>query len=465
MDDDRPIIDTTDAGPMLGDLIFRHPIDLAIHAIGFRKRLRIRFNRNERLIEPHRLWKQPDGTYLLEAYQVSGNSAWGDMGDPHFARSPLGGYQAWISFPLEAVDILGLAGGPFTPRSDFHPVSEICLGTMTFGEDWGWGSDIETSRKVIDAYLDRGGNFLDTANVYTKGHSEKIIGDHIGKDPSKRDRVVIATKCSGNMFPGDPNGGGSGRKAMTNAVDESLRRLQTDHIDLLWCHFWDRNTPIDELLRTVDDLVRAGKVRYFGLSDHPAWVCSMAQYESKVNGYTPIIAIQIEYSLRQRTVEGELIPMAQELGMGVTPWSPLAGGILTGKYTRDKKPGGDEAKRDWSKPTDRDYDIIDVLIAVAEEAGATPAQVALKWVQDKPGVTSTIIGARTMPQLEANLDALDVTLTADQTERLDKVSSVEQAFPFEFLEKIKAAIQHGSTINGDSPDPWPMGPEGDSDRH
>lgn len=344
-------------------------------------------------------------------------------------------------------------------------VSPLCLGTMTFGEDWGWGSDIETSRKVIDAYLDRGGNFLDTANVYTKGHSEKIIGDHIGNDPSKRDRVVIATKCSGNMFPGDPNGGGSGRKAMTNAVDESLRRLQTDHIDLLWCHFWDRNTPIDELLRTVDDLVRGGKVRYFGLSDHPAWVCSMAQYESKINGYTPIIAIQIECSLRQRTVEGELIPMAQELGMGVTPWSPLAGGILTGKYTRDKKPGGDEAKRDWSKPTDRDYDIIDVLIAVADEADATPAQVALKWVQDRPGVTSTIIGARTMPQLEANLDALDVTLTADQTERLDKVSSVEQAFPFEFLEKIKAAIQHGSTINGDSPDPWPMGPEGDSDRH
>lgn len=349
-------------------------------------------------------------------------------------------------------------------------VSPLCLGTMTFGEDWGWGSDIETSKQVIDTYIERGGNFLDTANIYTKGHSEKIIGDHIGKDSSKRDRLVIATKCTGNMFPGDPNGGGGGRTSMINAVEESLRRLQTDHIDLLWSHFWDQHTPIEELLRTVDDLVRTGKVRYFGLSDHPAWVCAMAQYESTMRGFTPIIALQIEYSLKQRTVEDDLIPMARHLGMGVTPWSPLAGGILTGKYTRDTKPSKDEAARDWSTPTERDYDIIDALIEIAKETtvngnAATPAQVALKWVQDRPGVTSTIIGARTMPQLSANLDALEVTLSTAHTARLDEVSAREQAFPHGFLEKVKAVIQGGTTINGESRDPWPLGPEGDEDRH
>jgi aryl-alcohol dehydrogenase-like predicted oxidoreductase len=344
-------------------------------------------------------------------------------------------------------------------------VSPLCLGAMTFGEDWGWGSDVETSKKVIDAYLDRGGNFIDTANIYTKGHSEKIIGDHIGRHPAKRDRLVIATKCSGNMFKGDPNGGGSGRKSMINAVEESLRRLQTDHIDLLWSHFWDQHTPIEELLRTVDDLVRAGKVRYFGLSDHPAWVCAMAQYESTIRGFTPIIALQIEYSLKERTVEGELIPMAQKLGMGVTPWSPLGSGILTGKYTRDAKPTEGRASSGWINITEKQYEIIDALVAVAEKVGASPAQVALKWVQERPGVTSTIIGARTMEQLESNLDALDIDLPDEHRATLDEVSETPQAFPHAFVNNIKTVIQHGSTINGESRDPWPLGPEGDADRH
>ena len=352
-------------------------------------------------------------------------------------------------------------------------VSPLCLGTMTFGEDWGWGSDIETSKKVIDTYIDRGGNFLDTANIYTKGHSEKIIGDHVGKDPAKRDRLVIATKCTGNLFSGDPNGGGSGRKSMMAAVEESLRRLKTDYIDLLWSHFWDQHAPIDELMRTVDDLVRAGKVRHFGFSDHPAWVCVQGQYEAIFRNWTPAVALQIEYSLRQRTVEGDLIPMAQQMGMGVTPWSPLGGGILTGKYTRDKKPSGDEATRDWSAPTEKDYDIVDVLISVATQASGdgqnpravTPAQVALAWVQGKPGVSSTIIGARTMEQLTANLDALDVTLSEAQIALLDEVSDVEQAFPHPFLDKVKTVIQGGTTINGDSRDPWPLGPDNDDERH
>tara|TARA_Y100001933_G_scaffold242653_1_gene270558 strand:+ start:1147 stop:2226 length:1080 start_codon:yes stop_codon:yes gene_type:complete len=344
-------------------------------------------------------------------------------------------------------------------------VSPLCLGTMTFGEDWGWGSDVETSKKVIDTYIDKGGNFIDTANIYTKGHSEKIIGDHIGKHPPKRDRLVIATKCTGNMFNGDPNGGGSGRKSMMAAVEESLRRLQTDYIDLLWSHFWDQNAPIDELMRTVDDLVRAGKVRYFGFSDHPAWVCVQGQYEAIFRNWTPAVALQIEYSLRQRTVEGDLIPMAQEMGLGVTPWSPLAGGVLTGKYTRDKKPDEGRANSGWINLDDRDYKIIDVLLEVAEEAGASPAEVALKWVQDRDGVTSTIIGARTLEQLDANLNALDVTLTDEQTRKLDEVSEQTKPFPHEFVNNIKTVIQGGTTINGESRDTWENAPQSDKERY
>ncbi len=344
-------------------------------------------------------------------------------------------------------------------------VSPLCLGTMTFGTDWGWGSDVETSGRVIDTYLDRGGNFLDTANIYTKGHSEKIIGDHLGKDPAKRDRLVIATKCTGNMFKGDPNGGGGGRKSMINAVEESLRRLQTDHIDLLWAHFWDQNAPIEELLRTVDDLVRAGKVLYFGLSDHPAWVCAMAQYESTIRNYAPIIALQIEYSLKERTVEGELIPMAQKLGMGVTPWSPLGGGILTGKYTRDTKPTEGRASSGWINITEKQYEIIDALVAVADKVGASPAQVALKWVQERPGVTSTIIGARTMEQLESNLDALDIELADEHRATLDEASETPQAFPHNFLNNVKTVMQNGTTINGEHRDVWDNAPQNDSERH
>ncbi|MBZ0171503.1 MAG: aldo/keto reductase, partial [Phycisphaerales bacterium] len=216
-------------------------------------------------------------------------------------------------------------------------VSPFCLGTMTFGEDWGWGSSVEESRRILDAYTDRGGNFIDTANIYTKGHSEQIIGDHIGRHPAKRDRLVIATKFLGNLYRGDPNGGGAGRKSMVAACEQSLRRLQTDSIDLYWMHSWDHLTPIEETLRAMDDLVRAGKVRYLGLSDTPAWKCAQAQTLAHFRGFTPLIALQIEYSLLQRTVENELMPMARELGMGVTPWSPLKYGVLTGKYTRENR--------------------------------------------------------------------------------------------------------------------------------
>jgi aryl-alcohol dehydrogenase-like predicted oxidoreductase len=345
-------------------------------------------------------------------------------------------------------------------------VSPFCLGTMTFGEDWGWGSSVEDSVRIMDAYIDAGGNFLDTANIYTKGHSEKIIGDHVGKDPAKRDRLVIATKFLGNMHTGDPNGGGAGRKAMVAACEQSLRRLQTDFIDLYWMHVWDRHTPIEETLRALDDLVRAGKVRHIGLSDTPAWVCARAQTLSEFRDYTPVIALQIEYSLAERTVENELMPMARALGMGVTPWSPLKGGVLSGKYTRQNKdqvsPGRGEGLLQHLH--ERNLAVIDLLITIAREADATPAQVALAWVQTRPGVTSTIIGARTIEQLEDNLGALEVRLSEEQTRALGEASAVEPIFPQRFLANVADNVQGGTTINGVPSRPWRLAPADNGER-
>src|ERR1043165_2171122 len=254
-------------------------------------------------------------------------------------------------------------------------VSPLCLGTMTFGEDWGWGSTVEDSKAILDRFLAKGGNFIDTANGYTKGHSEAIIGDHLGRDRAKRDRVVIATKFLTNMYRGDPNGGGAGRKAIVAQCEQSLRRLQTDYIDLYWMHAWDSTTPIDETLRALDDLVRDGKVRFLGFSDTPAWKCAQAQTVASFRGWAPLIALQIEYSLLERTVEAELIPMARELGLGVTPWSPLGGGALSGKSRREGH--GNHAigrgERVNARLTPKAYDIIDELDRVATENGTTPA--------------------------------------------------------------------------------------------
>ncbi len=345
-------------------------------------------------------------------------------------------------------------------------VSPFCLGTMTFGDDWGWGSSIEDSKAIMDAYIDRGGNFLDTANIYTKGHSEKIIGDHIGKHPAKRDRLVIATKFLGNLYPGDPNGGGAHRKAIYSACEQSLRRLQTDHIDLYWMHFWDPHTPIDETMRAIDDLVRAGKVRYFGISDTPAFKCVQAQYEAIFKNWTPSIALQVEYSLAERTVENELLPMAREMGMGVTPWSPLKGGVLTGKYTRDDVGKGKANRGPWvdNHLTERNFRIVDELKRVGAELEATPAEVALAWVQNKPGVASTIIGVRTMDQLDANLRALDITLTDEHVAALDEVSAIEATFPQSFLPYVKNNVQGGTTINGLPSEPWQLAPQSAGER-
>jgi len=315
-------------------------------------------------------------------------------------------------------------------------VSPLCLGAMTFGEDLGWGSSVEVSTAILDRFLDRGGNFVDTANYYTRGHSEKIIGDHLGRNRARRDRVVIATKFFGNLFPHDPNGGGAGRKALVAACEESLRRLQTDYIDLYWMHCFDQHTPIEETLRALDDLVRAGKVRYVGVSDTPAWKVAQAQVTALFRGWAPFVGLQIEYSLLERTVEAELIPMARELGLGVTPWSPLKSGALSGKYTRENA-GTVKADRGiWTEGvlTEKTYALLDVLARIAREQGSTVARVAIAWVQGRAGVSSTIIGARTVEQLDDNLGAAGWQLERDHEVKLLWASIFPRGYPYDFIE-------------------------------
>jgi aryl-alcohol dehydrogenase-like predicted oxidoreductase len=346
-------------------------------------------------------------------------------------------------------------------------VSPFCLGAMTFGEDLGWGSSVDESTKIIDRFLDAGGNFIDTANVYTRGHSEKILGDHIGRHPHKRDRTVIATKFFGNLFASDPNGGGAGRKSIVNACEHSLRRLQTDYIDLYWMHCWDKNTPIEETLAALDDLVRSGKVRYVGFSDTPAWKVAEAQTIARLRGTTPLVALQIEYSLLERTVEGELIPMAREMGLGVTPWSPLKSGALSGKYTRENagKVQGDRGPWVMSALGEKTYAIVDELQKIGKALDTTPARVALAWVQSRPGVTSTILGARSVKQLDDNLAALDVKLAPEHVAALDALSAPTLNFPAAFLSRVGMFMHPGLTVNGETAGPNPMVPKSDAERY
>ncbi|RKH62955.1 aldo/keto reductase [Corallococcus interemptor] len=346
-------------------------------------------------------------------------------------------------------------------------VSPFCLGAMTFGEDLGWGSSVETSNAILDRFIERGGNFIDTANVYTFGHAEKIIGDHLGRHPAKRDRVVIATKFFGNLFERDPNGGGAGRKSVMAACDESLRRLQTDYIDLYWMHAWDANTPIEETMRALDDLVRSGKVRYVGFSDTPAWKVAQAQVTAFFRGWAPLVALQIEYSLLERTVEGELIPMARELGLGVTPWSPLRSGVLSGKYTRENA-GKQKADRGaWAEASlnEKTYRLIDVLQRVAKEQNTSVARVSLAWVQGRPGVASTILGARTLEQLDNNLGALDVKLTPEQVKALDDESQPTLNFPAAFLQGAPTFMHAGLRVNGVQAPPSNLTPKANTPRY
>ena len=328
-------------------------------------------------------------------------------------------------------------------------VSPLALGTMTFGPDWGRGAEREDARAIFEAYVDRGGNFIDTANAYTDGTAERMVGEFAR---SRRDRLVIATKYTMPTRPGDPDSGGNSRKSMVRSVEESLTRLQTDYIDLLYLHMWDGTTPVEELLRAMDDLVRAGKVLYIGMSDIPAWQVSRMQAIAQLRGWAPLVGLQIPFNLIERTVERDLIPMAQAMGLGVVCWSPLAGGVLAGKYGRadlPTKPGVEFVEDAGGGPADRKriaagngfltargLDIAEVVKEVAAEIGTTPSRVALAWTLLNPAVTAPVIGARSLAQLEDNLGALAVQITAPQRRRLDEAGAIEPGFPHDALRRL-----------------------------
>jgi aryl-alcohol dehydrogenase-like predicted oxidoreductase len=312
-------------------------------------------------------------------------------------------------------------------------VSEFCLGTMTFGEDWGWGSSKDDAKKIYDAFREAGGNFIDTANVYTNGTSESFLGEFIG---TQRESVVLATKYT-NAAPGtDPNAGGNHRKNMMQAIEASLKRLQTDYIDLYWVHIWDQITPVEEVMRALDDLVRQGKVLYVGISDAPAWWIAQANTLAALRGWSPFVGLQIEYSLIERTVERELIPMARALDLGVTAWSPLSGGVLTGKYHGQESSQGGRMSSDMLKEfmpeEQRTGRVVTAVKGVADETGHSMAQVALAWLRYRPVPVIPIIGARKMSQLNDNLASAEVSLSAGQLETLDQASQIELGFPHEF---------------------------------
>jgi aryl-alcohol dehydrogenase-like predicted oxidoreductase len=324
-------------------------------------------------------------------------------------------------------------------------VSPLALGAMTFGRslrgtaDWGAGED--AARAIYTRYLDTGGNFVDTANVYAGGASEELLGKFFA-ETGTRDRVVLATKFTNTLDPTDPNAGGNGRKNILASLDGSLRRLGTDYVDLYWLHLWDLVTPVEEVMATLDTLVRSGKVRAIGLSDVPAWYATKAQLLAQHRGWEPVAALQLEYSLVERNIEREHVPAAADLGLGIVPWSPLAGGFLTGKYTRagDTAAGAGRmsAMAGMAFATkgheDAHWAVHDELVTVAAELGRTPAQIALNWVATRPGVDATLIGARTPEQLDDNLAALAFDLPAELRTRLDEVSAPPAVHPYNLFD-------------------------------
>lgn len=308
-------------------------------------------------------------------------------------------------------------------------VSEISLGTMTFGTEWGWGASHEESKKIFDAYAQAGGNFIDTANRYTEGTSEKYVGEFTA---ANRERFVIATKYTLFNKRNDPNASGNHRKNMMQSVEGSLKRLMTDYIDLLWVHAWDNTTPVDEIMRGLDDLVRQGKVLYIGISDTPAWIVSMANVMAELRGWTRFIGLQVEYSLIQRTPERDLLPMAKALDIAVTPWAPLAGGALTGKYLSENEDARRLAPAS-ARLNERNTLIAREVVAIASEIGATPAQIALAWTRRLDQTVIPILGARKVSQIEDSLRCLSITLSESHLQRLDEVSKIELGFPHDFL--------------------------------
>jgi aryl-alcohol dehydrogenase-like predicted oxidoreductase len=320
-------------------------------------------------------------------------------------------------------------------------VSPLALGTMTFGQDWGWGADEAEARNIFDAYVDRGGNFVDTAVNYTNGASERILGKLM---EGRRDRIVLSTKFTMARDPGDPNSGGNHRMNLVRSVEQSLRQLGTDRIELLHLHAWDDTTPPDEVLRALDDLVRSGKVLYLGICNTPAWRIAQLQTIADLRGWSPFVSLQIEYSLVERSVEHELMPMARALGLGVMPWSPLGGGLLSGKYGASDLATNDDAGVAATRKgviastgllNEASLRIAEEVKAVARETGASAAQVALAWTLLNPAVTAPVIGARTLAQAQDNLGALDVRLDAHHVARLDVASRPAPIFPQRFVER------------------------------
>jgi aryl-alcohol dehydrogenase-like predicted oxidoreductase len=321
-------------------------------------------------------------------------------------------------------------------------VSPAALGTMTFGRD-GWGSADDVSEAIFEAYVEGGGNFIDTAEVYSGGRSEELVGQYV-RDRKLRDRMVIATKFGWNGDPGNPNFGGNGAKNMLRAVEGSLRRLGTDYIDLYWLHIWDTLTPVEEVLRTFGGLVASGKIRYFGLSNAPAWYATKMATLADAHGVPGPIALQLEYSLIARDIEREQVPAARECGLAITPWSPLGGGFLTGKYAREgngvvgegRLAGANPFSGPFSKFTERNWTILAALKSVAEAVGEPPAQVAIAWAAARPAVASLILGASRVEQLTDTLTGLDLVLTPEQTTALDTACALEP----DFATRVRGAV-------------------------
>jgi len=332
-------------------------------------------------------------------------------------------------------------------------VSEICLGTMTFGEDWGWGASKEASRAMFDAFAAAGGNFIDTSSNYTNGTAESFVGDFVSDD---RDRWVIATKYTlrrPGSDPGDLNAGGNARKNLLRTVEQSLRRLNTDHVDLLYLHMWDYSTPVEEVLRALDDVVRAGKALYVGISDTPAWVVSRAQAIAELRGWTPFVAYQGAYNVVNRGIEADVLPMTRALGLTVLAFDLLGGGALTGKFNRESEPLADtRAKR--ANETQRAA--AEVVMGVAGEVGRSAAQVAIQWAARRAPNVIPIIGARRLSQLEDNLGALDFTLTDEQMAALTAVAPLPREYPHTFWnDYIRRDLIYGRSVDQLDAEGWP----------
>lgn len=329
-------------------------------------------------------------------------------------------------------------------------VSPLALGAMNF-DDGSWGSAPETSFDILDHYLGAGGNFIDTANQYNGGKSEETLGQYFQKQPARRDRMVLATKFGGTLHPADPNAGGAGRKAIYTQLDESLRRLKTDYIDLYWMHQWDRHTPIEETLSTLDDLVRAGKIRAIGVSNLPAWWVGQAVGIAHARSWETVAALQVEYSLLARTPEGEQFGAARALGLGITPWSPLASGVLSGKYSRAVRSIESSSRSGYAAPnlTEDTFVLLDALADIAAAHSTTVAATSLAWVRQRSEVTSTLIGARTVDQLTANLASAAVNLTPEEITRLSALTEPSLEYPSNVIRSFATGFLQGdTTING-----------------